>query len=264
MICDTQFGRIWNATIFHSGEPMARADSTYSRDTDGKHEVKRALSKRGDDRDGHQDAGDGRENVTHAHDEVFKHASDIARCRAERDAHDERDRNGHETDRQRVTRTIADTREDIAAQIVGAEPVFARRMLHALFDVVGDDIGFVVKNVRGSKGDDDDDNEQNHTDDSALVFAQLPPDGVEGTAFFVLLRGSEFRIFHSFPSLLRVLRLDARVNEGVDDVDEQVDDRDDHRRHDKCARDHGDIALIDGVNDQTADTGPGKDRFGQN
>ena len=30
MICDTQFGRIWNATIFHSGEPMARADSTYS------------------------------------------------------------------------------------------------------------------------------------------------------------------------------------------------------------------------------------------
>ena len=83
---------------------------------------------RGDD-DREQDRREGHQHVERSHHEAVGEAADVAGEEAERHADGERQRDGAEGDHERDPVPGGDPREDVAAEVVGAEPVLRRRSL---------------------------------------------------------------------------------------------------------------------------------------
>ena len=79
-----------------------------------------------DDADGQQHDREGEEHVHHAHDDAVRPAAVIGRDEAEGAAHEERRADRGRGDGQRRAPAIEDARQDIAAELVRAEPMRRR------------------------------------------------------------------------------------------------------------------------------------------
>ena len=113
-----------------------------------------------------------------AHDDVIEPAPEIARKHAERDPGDERDGDRGDADEQRHLRAHDDAAQEIAAEIVGAEPVRpARRQQH----VEGHGVGVVGRDQRPDHGQQRQHRKESRADERLLVppehGAQLHPAG---------------------------------------------------------------------------------------
>ncbi len=69
----------------------------------------------------------GVEDVHHAHEEGVGAAADIAGNRAVGDPDEERDHRGDEADHERDSAAVEQAREEVASELVGAQPVFCGR-----------------------------------------------------------------------------------------------------------------------------------------
>ena len=105
-------------------------------DRDRDDRVGQAGAEHADDHDREQHARKGEQHVDQPHDHGVDAAADIARHDADRhaDRHRERDRE-HAFD-QRDARAVDDAREQVAAELVGAEPVLGRRRHQHVHQVV--------------------------------------------------------------------------------------------------------------------------------
>jgi hypothetical protein len=109
---------------------------------------------------------------------VVEPAAEIAREHAERDAGGEREDDGGDADEQRYLRSHDDPAEEVAAEIVGAQPVRpARRQQH----VEGHGIGVVGRDERPDHRQQRENRQHDRADEGLLIApqdrAQLRPAG---------------------------------------------------------------------------------------
>ena len=126
----------------------------------------------GDDHQEH--AGDGLDDVQNAHDEVVDPAAVVARDGADRAADERCQGNGTDADRDGIARADDDAAEDVAPEVVAAEPV-----LGGGAGVDGQKVhgGVVIgRDHRGEDGDDDLQDEDHEADHGELVLAELLED----------------------------------------------------------------------------------------
>ena len=242
--------------------------------------------------DNEQDVGDGVENIGNAHHDVIDPAArkcgDSAVGRT-----DEQDQHrGQQADGQGDAGAHHDTHGKVTAHTVGAQNVgeyvlalvdellLRGRILKRSQVVAALDLLLVAvrpeagQNV-GHEGDQQDDHQADHGD---LVFLQaahavlpevdtLTHDnealllvvGCGGEIFHVELQAQRilFQIFHFVCSSL--LQLDARVDDLVQDVNDDVGNNDEGRQQNRGAHDHHVVTVGDGRHEVTAQAGDGED-----
>ena len=111
----------------------AREDG-YVEDADGDDGVDRPRPGDGGYEDGEKKRREGEDEIVGAHDDLVHEAALGRREEAERHARAEADAGRHQRDRDGVARAAEDHRKDVAAHLVGAEPVRGRRRHQPLLD----------------------------------------------------------------------------------------------------------------------------------
>ena len=96
---------------------------------DGEADVERAEAEDGDQRQRQQQAGDGQQHVDDAHQRVVEPAADEAGDEADGRPDDDTDGDGEQRGAQRQPGAVHGAREQVAAELVGAEQVRPRRRL---------------------------------------------------------------------------------------------------------------------------------------
>jgi hypothetical protein len=139
-------------------------------DADGDHHVLQAGAEDGDDDEGHQDAGEGEHDVDHAHHGGVHELAVVARQQAEDHADGGGDGDRDQADRERDAGAVEDAGEDVAAELVGAQPMLGGGWLGAVGRVDLDRI--VGGEEGGGEGRRDDEQEQDEADDRPPVLAE--------------------------------------------------------------------------------------------
>jgi hypothetical protein len=114
---------------------------------DRDHGVDEARAEDGDDRQRQDDRREGEHHVHEPHHDGVDDAAAVAADQAEGDAAGEGDRRRDEADGERDAGAVDDAREDVAADLVGAEPELRRRRLER----ERDDLGVAVGQDPGSE-----------------------------------------------------------------------------------------------------------------
>jgi hypothetical protein len=105
--------------------PGHRRDTPHA---DRDRRVQRAGAHRRDDRESQQEIGKGEQDLDPAHHHRIEPAAGEAGDRSEHEPAGQRNQHGHHTDQQRDTRAVDHARENVATELVGAEPVFRARL----------------------------------------------------------------------------------------------------------------------------------------
>ena len=88
-----------------------------------------------DDRERREDVGERKEDVGDAHDERVDGTTEVAGHRARGNTDQDRDQHGEDPDPQRDAGAEDDTGEDVAADLIGPEPVLCTERLSPVGDV---------------------------------------------------------------------------------------------------------------------------------
>ncbi|CRH89818.1 Uncharacterised protein [Chlamydia trachomatis] len=108
----------------------------------------------------HRDAGDSHDDVKDAHDEFGERLAHDCSDRADDRAEEEGDEHREQADHHRVTPAVQDAREDVAADVIGAEDVGGARGLPLREDLLGG----VGGNDRREEGHEEDEGEDEDRD----------------------------------------------------------------------------------------------------
>ncbi|KPY02679.1 Unknown protein sequence [Pseudomonas amygdali pv. mori] len=149
-------------------------------DGDGDHGVDQARAENCHDGYSQQQRWQGQHDVHQAHYRRAQHAREEARQQAQQDARDQRHDHRCQTDQQRQARTLDQTRQQIAAQFVGAEdelPLTAfkphRRCQQEVTVLLARVMG---RNPRGEQGAEHDQNHEQQAGNRAFVFRERLPE----------------------------------------------------------------------------------------
>ena len=169
------------------------------------------------------DAGKRLDRVEDDHHAVVDAAAEVPAKQAEQDPADDRDQHRRDRGDEGDARAVDDAREQVAAEMVGAEQVILRRSLQHAREVL---LCVVVRREQGPKTTrnrkiDHDDKAQR----AQRLFQHLPQhgDAIERALPTVRRPSDEFH-----RSTSRLAQLDAGVQIGVRDIGQQVG----HHEHD--------------------------------
>ncbi|MEZ5864423.1 MAG: hypothetical protein R3D25_10295 [Geminicoccaceae bacterium] len=133
--------------------------------------VHQARPEHGDDAERQDEHRERQQRIHEAHDDVVGAPARIARHEANDAADDERQDDRDEDHLERDLRPVNQAREDVAADLVGAQGMCpGRRCDHRLVVDLGRVMGCEHRRQRGAEDDDEDDHEAGHAD---LVTQQL-------------------------------------------------------------------------------------------
>ena len=182
------------------------------------------------------------------------------RALAQQTADDHAGHHGHNTNKQRYTRAEHHTDENITAVKIRSKPVLPRRRTVAKLDVLGCYRRFIEQHI-GKNGQQDNDSQQHQTNHCALVSYQTEPNICSAAVATRARHGNVVQLFLFFcskgfhvgllpPPLLGILCLDARVNKCIDQIDDQHDERKEHRQQKNTGQYAGRVLRLDGQHDQ--------------
>ena len=130
----------------------------------------------------------------------------------------------------------------------------------AKLDVLGCYRRFIEQHI-GKNGQQDNDSQQHQTNHCALVSYQTEPNICSAAVATRARHGNVVQLFLFFcskgfhvgllpPPLLGILCLDARVNKCIDQIDDQHDERKEHRQQKNTGQYAGRVLRLDGQHDQ--------------
>ena len=177
-------------SLLADGEGLGAGEAGVGRpggDRDGDDRVVDAGAQRGDEGQGQDQAREGEEDVGDPHQDGVEPAAGIACEGADQEADRADDDRDQGDDGERDARAPDDAGVDVAAELVGAEPVGGRGRLQALGEVLGD--GRLRGEPGGEGGDQDQQQDDGEADQRHRVGAEGEP-GAVGLAEAGLERGA--------------------------------------------------------------------------
>ena len=230
-------------------------------DGDRDHRIHQAGAEDRNDHDREQQARQRQNNVHQPHDRDLDHATEKTGDQAEDRADDDRERDHRDADQERKPRAVNEAGKHIAADRVGAERIGERSALlpeRRLEEgrVVGEDRRMRRDEIGNEREQNQNDNDE-ETRHRAVIGLEMGPEfqqrmrrrGCETTGGVRTSRSS------GVP--------DARVDQAVSQIDQQIDRHHDRADQQRAALQHRIIAAVDALDQPFADARPGENRFGQ-
>ena len=168
---------------------------------DCNHQVDHTGSQSGYNHNGHEQNGNGQKNIHHAHDDIVYLAAEVTGDRPQRSAGNQGDADCHCPHQKTDAGAVDQTREDVAAKLVCAEPVLRAGPQQTVRDVLLDDKGVVVRNLVSENCHQDQTDHNEQADHSQAVAAHSFPD-LRRLAAPASAYGS-FILIHNVPSSQR-------------------------------------------------------------
>ena len=143
-------------------------------DSDRHHGVLERWPEDGHQRDGQQDRREGQQGVHEAHDEAVEPAADVPGQETQRDAHGGGDPHRDRADHERGARPVHDPAQDVAPQVVRAQPVAGGRREEAVDGM--DLVGPIRRDPGGEDGEQGEDAGQPEPERRRAAPEQAPED----------------------------------------------------------------------------------------
>ena len=135
----------------HDGRAHHAGEARDLRDRQGDQQLVHAGAQRGHHGHGQQHCGDRHEHVYDAHDDGVDLAAEIPRRASQRTASHKGDRHHGKAHKQRDTPAVDDPGKEVAAELVGAEPILRTRRGEFVHNILLDHL--FVRDVQGSGQD---------------------------------------------------------------------------------------------------------------
>ena len=213
--------------------PHDPAAARHQRDGDGDDHVEHAGAEHRHHRQRQDDQREGHQHVEHALEDEVEPAAEIGRADAQHQADQAADDRGAEADDQRRARAVHQAREDVPAELVGAQQVQPARRLHHGVEVVL--LGIERRDPAGQHAGREHHQHEHEPEGAERLAPAEPPDDAQRRALGLghrlgRRRGDGFRLGTTAVMRGPSREADARVEPGVQHVDHEVGEHEDRRR----------------------------------